>query len=216
MHSEGKRLNEEVLGFFVSHYARGRVALVGATDFVSEAVRAGQKTLTRDGKPSLWSHVFIMGEVRPDRRGPGASMGRSPYIFESDLQIEPQRLQLRNGVQENWIGKWCHDLVEHSAVLDLSLTEHEQDIVLGTALQLCDEQIQYPILELVGTWLAIVTRRLWAANPFDDPHAMYCSSFVRHCYREAGRDFLDQNISVSNTAPEHIAQSGPFVAEWHR
>ena len=105
MHSEGKRLNKELLGFFVSHYARGRVALVGATDFVSEAVRAGQKKLTPDGKPSLWSHVFILGELRPDRRGPGATMGRSAYIFESDLHIEPQRLQLRNGAQENWIGK---------------------------------------------------------------------------------------------------------------
>ena len=216
MHSETKRLDEELLGFFTSHYSRGRMALVGATDFVSEAVRAGQKKLTPDGKPSLWSHVFIMGEVRPDRRGPSGTMGRSPYIFESDLQIQPQRVQLRNGAQENWVGKWCHDLVEHGAVLDLDLNEHEQDIVLGTALQLCDEQIQYPILELVGTWLAIVTRRLWAANPFDDPHAMYCSSFVRHCYREAGRDFLGQDISVSNTAPEHIAQSSPFVAEWHR
>jgi len=216
MHSEPKTLNEALLGFFVSHYARGRVALVGADDFVSEAVRAGQKKLTPDGKPSLCSPVFLMGELRPDRRGPGAMIGRSPYIFESDLQIQPQRVQVRNGAQENWIGKWCGDHVDHAAILDFDLTEGEKDLVLATALQLCDEQIQYPILELVGTWLAIVSRRLWAANPFDDPHAMYCSSFVRHCYRDAGRDFLDQDVSVSNTAPEHIAQSGPFVAEWHR
>jgi hypothetical protein len=216
MHSEAKTLNEGLLGFFVSHYARGRVALVGANDLVSEAVRAGQKKLTPDGKPSLWSHAFIMGEWRPDRRGPGPTMGWSPYVFESDLHIQPQRLQLRNGAQENWIGKWCGDHVDHAAILDFDLTEGEQDLVLATALQLCDEQIQYPILELVGTWLAIVTSRLWAANPFDDPHAMYCSTFVRHCYREAGRDFLDQDVSVSNTAPEHIAQSGPFAAEWHR
>jgi hypothetical protein len=37
---------------------------------------------------------------------------------------------------------------------------------------------------------------------------MYCSAFVRHCYKEAGKDFLGLEISVSNTTPEDIAQVG--------
>jgi hypothetical protein len=37
---------------------------------------------------------------------------------------------------------------------------------------------------------------------------MYCSAFVRHCYKEAGVDFLGPEVSVSNTTPEHIAQAG--------
>jgi len=37
---------------------------------------------------------------------------------------------------------------------------------------------------------------------------MYGSAFVRYCYREAGRDFLGSEISVSNTTPEDIAQAG--------
>jgi hypothetical protein len=37
---------------------------------------------------------------------------------------------------------------------------------------------------------------------------MYCSAFVRYCYKEAGRDFIGNEISVSNTAPEDIAQAG--------
>ncbi len=209
-------MDEDLLNFFVSNYGRGRIALVGASDFIGEAVRVSQRRLTADGRPSLWSHVIIMGEMRPDRRGHGHIAGRSPYIFESDLEIQPQRVQIRNGAQENWIGKWCRDHVEHAAVLDFDLTQKEQDLVLGTALQLCDEQLQYPILELVGTWLAIMTRRLWAANPFEDPHAMYCSTFVRYCYQQAGRDFLGNEVALSNTAPEHIAQSGPCHAEWHK
>jgi hypothetical protein len=36
---------------------------------------------------------------------------------------------------------------------------------------------------------------------------MYCSAFVRYCYEEAGVDFLDRNVSISNTTPEHIAQA---------
>ena len=216
MHGEGKEINNDLLSFFLSNYGRGRVGLVGCSDFLGDAVRAGQKGLTPDGEPSLWSHVFIMGEMRPDRRGAGGTTSRSPYMFESDLHIDPQRIQLRNGAQENWIGKWCGDHVEHAAILDFGLSEDEQDMVLGTALQLCDEQLQYPLLELIGTWLAIVMKRVWAPNPFDDPHAMYCSTFVRHCYRQAGRDFLGNEVALSNTAPEHIAQSGPFHVEWHK
>jgi hypothetical protein len=37
---------------------------------------------------------------------------------------------------------------------------------------------------------------------------MYCSAFVRHCYRKGGKDFLGNEISVSNTTPEDIAQAG--------
>ena len=44
---------------------------------------------------------------------------------------------------------------------------------------------------------------------------MYCSAFVRHCWREAGHDFVAPTIALSNTAPEHLAQARPFLAEWH-
>jgi hypothetical protein len=209
-------MNENLLNFFTSNYGRGRVALTGASDWIAQAIRAGQSKLTPDGKPSLWSHAFIIGEMRPDRRDSG-KQHCSPYLFESDLHVVPTHAQVRNGAQENWIGKWCQDDIEHAAILDFALSEPEQDIVLGTALQLCDEQMEYPILELVGTWLAIITQRVWAPNPFDDPHKMYCSAFVRHCYKEAQKDFLGGNIALSNTAPEHIAQSNPvFKTEWHK
>jgi uncharacterized protein YfaT (DUF1175 family) len=68
--------------------------------------------------------------------------------------------------------------------------------------------VLYPIQELLGTWWSIIMKKQWLPNPLDDPHAMYCSSFVRYCYKEAGRDFLGQEISVSNTTPEDIARAG--------
>lgn len=66
----------------------------------------------------------------------------------------------------------------------------------------------YPIHELLGTWWAIITKKEWLPNPIDDPHAMYCSAFVRYCYEEAGADFLSRKVGISNTTPEHIAQAG--------
>jgi hypothetical protein len=172
------------------------------------AIREAQKAVTLDGEASLWSHCFIFGDLRLDRRGQGGTKSRSPYIFESDLKVDVFKPQLRNGAQENWIGKYCREKVENAGVIDFGLSEAERDNVLATALQLVDEQVLYPIHELLGTWWAIITKKEWLPNPVDDPHAMYCSAFVRYCYKEAGVDFLGPQVSVSNTTPEHIAQAG--------
>ncbi|MEW6002634.1 MAG: hypothetical protein AB1638_08330, partial [Nitrospirota bacterium] len=100
------------------------------------------------------------------------------------------------------------DSVENAAVIDFGLSENGRDDVLSAALQLVDEQVLYPIQELLGTWWSIIMKKQWIENPLDNPHAMYCSSFVRYCYNEVSRDFLSREISISNTTPEDIARSG--------
>jgi hypothetical protein len=200
--------NPRLLEFFTGNYKPGIIGMVGAKDTIGMAVREAQRFLTKDGKASLWSHGFILGDLRLDRRGANGTKSKSPYLFESDLKINLLKGQLRNGAQENWIGKWCRMEVENAAVIDFGLSEDQRDHILATALQLVDEQVGYPVHELLGTWWAIVTKKQWLPNPVDDPHAMYCSAFVRHCYKEAGRDFIGPEISVSNTTPEDIVQAG--------
>lgn len=201
-------LKTGLLKFFGDHHKPGTIGLVGTNDAVGWAIREAQRPVTADGKTSLWSHCFILGELRLDRRGPGKAKSKSPYIFESDLEVELFKTQIRNGAQENWVGKWCNKKVENAAVIDFGLSDEEREGVLATGLQLVDEQVLYPIQELLGTWWAIVMKKEWQENPVNDPHAMYCSSFVRHCYKEVGKDFLGAEVNISNTTPEHIAQAG--------
>jgi len=203
-----EKINKGLLRFFTEHYKPGRIGLVGTHHAIGKAIREAQRVVTTHGKASLWSHCFIFGDLRLDRRGKGGKKTRSPYIFESDLKVNLFKPQLRNGAQENWIGKHCRERVEHAGVIDFGLSEEETEEVLATALQLVDEQVLYPIQELLGTWWAIITKKQWLPNPVDDPHAMYCSAFVRYCYKKAGADFLSKKVSLSNTTPEHIAQSG--------
>ncbi len=203
-----EKINDQLLQFFTDHYKPGIIGLVGTNGTIGMAIREAQSAVTVDGKPSLWSHCFIFGDLRLDRRGTGGTMSKSPYLFESDLHVDLFKPQLRNGAQENWIGKHCREKVENAAVIDFGLSENQRDDILATALQLVDEQVLYPIHELLGTWWAIITKKQWLPNPVDDPHAMYCSAFTRYCYKEAGKDFLGNEISVSNTTPEDIAQAG--------
>jgi hypothetical protein len=203
-----EELNPKLIEFFTARHKPGMIGMVGTKDAIGLAIRKAQKSLTRDGKASLWSHCFILGEMRLDRRGPASTKSRSPYLFESDLKVNLFKPQLRNGAQENWIGKWCREEVENAALIDFGLSEDPRDNILATALQLVDEQVLYPIQELLGTWWAIITKRQWLPNPLDDIHAMYCSTFVRHCYEKAGKDFLGPEVSLSNTTPEDIARAG--------
>ncbi len=203
-----EELNRRLLEFFTSHYKPGIIGIVGTKDTIGIAIREAQSAVTVNKKPSLWSHCFILGDLRLDRRGPSRTKSKSPYIFESDLKVNLFKPQLRNGAQENWVGKWCRKEVENAAVVDFGPSEDEKDTILATALQLVDEQVLYPIHELIGTWWAIVTKKQWLPNPVDDPHAMYCSAYTRYCYKEAGADFIGRKVSLSNTTPEDIAQAG--------
>jgi len=203
-----KQFNKKLLQFFEDNYELGAIGLVGTNDMIGLAIREAQRGITENGKASLWSHCFILGEKRYNLRGPKNTLTQSPYIFESDIKADLRNPQFRNGAQENWIGKWCNKQVKKAAIIDFGLSETEKQYVLATALQLADEQILYPIQELIGTWLAIMTKRQSTTNPFDNPHAMFCSAFVRYCYKKAGKDFLGRNVSVSNTTPEEIAQAG--------
>src|SRR4030042_4412618 len=143
-------LNEKLLDFFSVNHKSGLIGLVGTNDAIGLAIREAQSLITKDGKPSLWSHCFILGDLRLDLRGSGGTMTRSPYIFESDLKVKIFKPQVRKGAQENWIGKWCVEKVEHAAIIDFGLSDEERDNILATALQLVDEQVLYPIQELLG------------------------------------------------------------------
>ena len=135
-----EELNPPLLDFFTTHHKPGIIGVVGTKGTIGMAVREAQKAVTTDGSASLWSHCFILGDSRFDRRGAGGTKSRSPYLFESDLKVDVFKSQLRNGAQENWIGKHCRERVENAAVVDFGLSDDQKENILATALQLVDEQ----------------------------------------------------------------------------
>jgi hypothetical protein len=201
-------LRQEVWDFFTEHFGPGRVGMIGTKDAIGIAIREAQRNLTADRRISRWSHCFIMGDLRRDRRGPGRQLTQSPYIFESDLHVEIDQMQMRNGAQENWLGKWCRESVEHAAVIDFLVPPEVVESVLATALQLVGDQLRYSVAQLLGTWFSMVRAQRWIPNALADEHSLYCSAFVRHCYMEADADFLLEDISLTHTTPEDVARAG--------
>ncbi len=50
-------------------------------------------------------------------------------------------------------------------MIEFGISESQTEDILSTALQLVDEQVLYPIQELLGTWWAIITNKEWRKNP---------------------------------------------------
>ena len=199
-------MNTRALDFFRSNYVPGRICLIGANDIVGKLIRDGQAGLTPDGKPSKWSHSFIMGEKRRDGE---------IYIFESDLHVNVDKWMVQNGAMESRISKWCGDTIENACVLGMELTPDEQDAVVANAMALAygEPHFSYPVGELFGTLWAILTRSLSRKNIFDDKYAAQCATFVRMNYQKINHDPLGSPIDLSNTSPEKIFQSSTFTTK---
>jgi hypothetical protein len=208
-------MNQSVLSFFRQHYAPGRVCLIGSANPLYKLIRDGQSKLTKDGKPSRYNHTFLMGTQREDGFGDGGI-----YIYESDLYVNVREWEVRNGIMESRIVKWCLDDLEYAAVLGIDLSPEETRTLMQKGLWYAydENHLVYPVGELFGTLWAILTGRLSKKNVFDSEHAVQCATFVRMCYRSIQKEIIVTGTDPTNTSPEEISQSPVFTfrREWKK
>jgi hypothetical protein len=181
---------------FWKRYARkGAVGLAGGTLWIHRAVCEAESLVTPDGKPSLWAHAFIFTGKGPDG---------FDRLAESDLVVEPLRLRIVNGAQENRIDKYYSTKKAlHCAVLDFGLSKQDADIVVGKALDMISQKVLYPVSGLFGTLLAYLSGTEKWRNLWNTRNALYCSAFVQAAYLAAGID-LAPDVATTNTSPEHL------------
>jgi len=106
-----EKLNFNFLRFFTDHYKPGLVGIVGTKGTIGMAIREAQKAVTTDGEASLWSHCFIFGDLRLDRRGEGVRRVRaliySNLILRSmsskhSFETAPRRIGSENIAGRRW------------------------------------------------------------------------------------------------------------------
>jgi hypothetical protein len=184
--------------FWARYAKKGAVGLVGGTLWIHRAICEAQALITPDHKPSLWAHAFIFTGKRPDGLD---------WIAESDLVVEPFRLRIINGGQENRIEKYYKtDKALNCAVLDFGLSEQNADKVVQKALAMVSQKILYPVSGLFGTLIAYLSGTEKWRNLWNTRNALYCSAFVQESYLAAGID-LAPNVATKNTGPDHLWQT---------
>jgi hypothetical protein len=208
-------MNQAVLNFFRQNYAPGRICIIGSSTPMYKLIRNSQSGLTKDGKSSRYNHTFLMGNVRDDGRDDG-----SIYIYESDLHVSVPDWEIKNGVMESRITKWCLDGLEYAAVLGVDLTQQETESILRKALwySFDEHHLSYPVGSLFGTLWAIIAGQISRKNIFNSADAVQCATFVRLCYQSINRDIMATSTDLSNTSPEGISQSQVFTfrKEWKK
>jgi hypothetical protein len=181
--------------FWARYAKKGAVGLVGGTLWIHRAICEAQALITPDGKPSLWAHAFVFTGKRPDG---------NDWLAESDLVVEPFRLRIINGAQENRIDKYCGtDKALHCAVLDFGLSDQNAEMVIRKTLEMVSKRILYPVSGLVGTLFAYLSGTEKWRNLWNTKNALYCSAFVQEAYLAAGID-LARDVATTNTSPEHL------------
>ena len=190
--------------FIETYAAPGRVGLAGGADAVSKLIAFAQRRLDSERRSSLWSHAFLFQGMRQDGQH---------WVLESDLEIH--RKNIRLGVQENRIEKFC---IEKNypvlAVLDLGLRGDEVSAILREALDMVAGRIRYSLRELMGTLIGMRRPAVRSRpNPLARSHSLFCSAFVTHVLRKAGIDPVP-GVDVKHTAPEDLFRSPRAANIW--
>jgi hypothetical protein len=184
--------------FWARYAKKGAVGLVGGTLWIHRAICEAQALITPDRKPSLWAHAFIFTGRRPDGYD---------WLAESDIVVEPLKLRIVNGAQENRIDKYYGTKTAlHCAVLNFGLSDQNADQVVRKSLDMVSQKILYPVSGLLGTFFAYLTGTEEWRNLWNTRNALYCSAFVQEAYLAAGID-LAPKVATTHTGPDHLWQT---------
>ncbi len=183
--------------FLKTYSLAGRVGLVGASHFFDVGIKRAQRAVNPNKLDSQWSHAFLFQ---------GSRLDNQQWLMESDVDIAGRNV--RFGVQENRIDKYFDEKTYPIlAILDFKLTEQQIETILKAGLDLIAQQWKYSLRELLGTLVALPSRRLRRRpNLFQKERSLYCSAFVQHLYHKIDYDFAP-DTHEKNTSPEHIFQA---------
>lgn len=190
--------------FFEKHAAPGRIGLIGGSELTNRMIGRAQRHQVEGKVWSNWTHAFLFQGRRADGQH---------WIIESDLDIRKKHIRL--GVQENRISKY-HDDSKYGAlaVIDLGLTEAQQQALFAHALDLVAAGTRYSLREIIGTAWAL-RHPEWRPreNLLAREQAFYCSAFVRHVFSRTGFELV-AGIAEKNTTPHDIANLAVPHTKW--
>ena len=176
------------LKYYNTYAKRGDFLLFAQSGLISKLVRYGQSPLTKDGKPSLWSHAVLVYDKN--------------VVIESTIEVH-SIWRVDNGIQFTPITKYVH--VEPCILVSFPLSTRQRTKVIQQALKLLQEGVTYPICGLIGSLVKYWLLRGMHGNPFQSKNSYYCTAFIQDCYLQVGIDFA-RSYSTAQTAPELVYQ----------
>lgn len=167
----------------------GDIVLMGGNKPFQRLIQYGQKVLTEDGRPSLWSHALLVYDER--------------LFLESTIKVH-SIWRIDNGVQYNDFMEYKH--VPRAVLIQPSLTDTERRAIVEKGVEIESRGVPYPVSGLFWSLLVYyVLGRFGRKKNYFNQNGLYCSAFIQDCYETVGIDFTEE-YGERNTAPEHIWQ----------
>lgn len=196
------------------NYLRCAIGLMGEYGPIGFGVREAQAIISKDKKPSYWSHAFILYDFIPDDPNKILSTSdNAPKIWESTMDIKGDILNLEivNGVSSRFLREYnqasFNNVLVHSvpniAAVVFALNEEEVEKIRARASDSQTKNYEYDFSGLIGTWLAYLFDTKNEPNPLSTNNAVFCSAYCQMAY-DAVNIKLAQGVSEKNTSPQSI------------
>lgn len=197
----------------------GDIILSRSEGIIPNLICEGQRPLTVDHKPSLWSHVSLLasptviaestidfepfeGYVKHPRKKRKEILPESPKFTD---KVEEWRSRGDNGAQYNYLNTLSGS--KRIMIIYMPLTDAERQKVMFRADEIIKEERYYNITGLVGALAAYWIFRRVGFNILKIPGTLFCSDFAQESFDRVHLDFAP-GLSPGLTAPEHIYQYG--------
>jgi len=186
------------------------IGLLGQRDLPGYTLRAAQSVLRWDLRPSLWSHVFLIGArigPRPDDLGSVPVWEVTLHPRDGDFPKPEQ-----NGVGEVRLRRYeDRKLDANAALLAVRMTDAEAERVRQRARDHNADRIRYNLWESLGIWQGYLWSQGARPNPLREGIPIFSSAYVEMAFEAINLD-LAPGASERNSAPEHIWNAAVW---WH-
>jgi hypothetical protein len=184
------------------------IGFLGQRDIPGFCLRTAQSTLRWDRRPSLWSHMFLIGEpVNADTAG-ATPIYEVPIYNRLGQFPEPGN----NAVSVGRLDTYSDPAVEANvALVAVAMNDDEVTRVKEGAQNFNRDRLRYDFWEALGAWQPYVWSVGQTRNPLEGAIPIPSAAYVQMAFEEIGLD-LTPGASEAHSAPEHIWTA---VRWWH-
>jgi hypothetical protein len=197
------------------------IGLLGQRDIPGYTLRTAQSVLRWDMRPSLWSHVFLVGaRIGPDAEAIGKAPvlevslhprdGRFPQPDQNGVSIvREDRKAVERGVQ---LRDYQDPRVDaNAALVAVKMSDEDAERVRLRAMDPNFDRARYDLWESLGIWQGYLWSHGARPNPLREGVPVFSSSYAEMAFEAINLD-ITPGASERNSAPEHIWNGAVW---WH-
>ena len=187
------------------------IGLVGERDLMGVALRQAQSVVRFDGRPSKWSHAFLIADETPKDRAELANT----MVYE--VTMHPRSGELpdpnSNGLTIGKLGNYVSPKVTANvALIAVKMTDEEAKKVSEQAVHPNRDRARYNLWNSLCVWQGYYWAQGHRPNPLEEGFPIFSSSYIEYAFEALDLD-VTPSASERNSAPDHLYNAAKYWNE---